>query len=276
MDISAEDLNRLCDEKFERLVKTLLFKVIGKGITPFSKGKDGAREATFKGKAPYPSESDQWSGHWIFQVKYADIGNGIKEARERVKYLIDSELRKLTDYGYFESNKCDNYIYIVNVPFSGTAKTGLHDYIVVKKQQYKVKNFDYWDGQKVCRYLDAYPDVKTTFFPCNGIHSVDQDEINRIKEVYVAPSQYHFLKSEILKKRIISITGQPHVGKTTSSLYMANELYEELSLNNILVVPIIDDLIQMPRITNSVIVFDDLFGETKYSSINPTTQLSTF
>ncbi|MBW2643875.1 MAG: hypothetical protein JRC89_11035 [Deltaproteobacteria bacterium] len=268
MDITAEYLNGLGDEKFERLVKTLLFKVIGKGITPFSKGKDGAREATFKGRAPYPSESDKWSGHWIFQVKYTDIGNGIKQARERVKYLIDSELRKLTDYGYFEANKCDNYIYIVNVPFSGTAKTGLHDYIGAKKKQYKVKNFDYWDSEKVCRYLDAYPDVKTTFFPCNGILSVDQDEINRIREVYVPPSQYHLLKSDLLKKSIISITGQPHVGKTTSSLYMADELYQELGLNNILVVPIIDDLIQIPKIANSVIVFDDLFGETKYHSIN--------
>ena len=83
-------------------------------------------------------------------MKYTDIGYGIKEAREKVKYLIDSELRKLTDYGYFERNKCDNYIYIVNVPFSGTVKTGLHDYISAKKKQYKVKNFDYWDAEKVC------------------------------------------------------------------------------------------------------------------------------
>ncbi len=267
MNVKTEDLNRLGDEKFERLVKSLLFKVIGKGVTPFSKGKDGAREATFIGTAPYPSESEQWTGHWIFQVKYAEIGCGIKEARDRVKYLIGSELKKINGYGYIKNNICDNYIYIVNVPFSGTFQTGLHDYISTKKKQYKIKNFDYWDGEKVCRYLDVYSDIRMTFFPNDGVYSVDQDEINLIKEIYVPPAQYPSLKADLLEHHMVSIIGQPHVGKTTTSYYMASELYEELRLSNILVVPIIDDLSYIPKIANSIVVFDDLFGETKFQSI---------
>jgi len=96
----------------------LLTCVIGPGITPFSTGKDGAREATFKGAANYPSEAEIWEGHWIFQVKYCDLGLGIKQARDTIKSHINKELKKLEGYEYFKNNKCDNYIFITNGNFS--------------------------------------------------------------------------------------------------------------------------------------------------------------
>ena len=145
--IDFDDLNKLKASQFEKLIKTLLLEVIGKGVTPFSHGKDGAREATFQGKSDYPSKAENWDGHWIFQVKFSDVTLGIDKARDQIKYSINGELKKLEDYGYLSSNKCDNYIYITNVPFSGTAKIGLHDYIAKKRQSYKIKNFDYWDSE---------------------------------------------------------------------------------------------------------------------------------
>jgi hypothetical protein len=63
----------LDSEQFEHLAQALLAKIIGPGITMFGAGKDGAREATYTGSAPYPTDSERWTGAWIFQVKYHDI-----------------------------------------------------------------------------------------------------------------------------------------------------------------------------------------------------------
>lgn len=66
MLVTIQDLNGLGDEQFEKLVKTLLMTIIGPGVTPFSKGKDGGREATYFGKASYPTIAENWDGGWVF------------------------------------------------------------------------------------------------------------------------------------------------------------------------------------------------------------------
>jgi tetratricopeptide (TPR) repeat protein len=166
---TTENINKLGDESFEELCKALLCKVIGPGIKPFGAGKDGAREATFEGKASYPNEQSAWGGKWIFQVKYADYSVDPSKARTRIKGYIDSELEKIKDYGYFKDNKCDNYILITNVPFTGENKVGMHDKISEKIQEiennFPGKKIDYWDGEQIRNYLRAYPDLKEEFFP---------------------------------------------------------------------------------------------------------------
>jgi len=44
----------------------------GKTIT-FGDGPDGGREATYSGKAPYPSSDEQWEGEWIFHIPRRNI-----------------------------------------------------------------------------------------------------------------------------------------------------------------------------------------------------------
>jgi len=92
------DLNQLGSDDFERLCQSLLKEIIGNGTITFGAGKDGAREATFKGKAPYPSESDQWDGNWIFQVKFHDVQLlGVDKARKQVISDLKNELDKIAN-----------------------------------------------------------------------------------------------------------------------------------------------------------------------------------
>jgi hypothetical protein len=273
MVISHEKLNVLSDVQFEKLIKTLLLSVIGNGVTPFSQGKDGAREAIYFGKANYPSKSNNWEGNWIFQVKYSNISFGLDKARNQVKYSIDSELNKLKDYGYLESNKCDNYIFITNVPFSGQADKGLHDYISKKKLEYKVKNFDYWDGEKVIGFLNSNPAVRETFFPNLGIELVDENLLLEVNSTFVKPNLYDQLKDELLSNKIINIVGQPHVGKSFLALFLANDILETRQLNEIVLIPIIDNLQVIPKLINCVIIFDDLYGDLNYDSIGKQTKI---
>ncbi len=273
MLVTIQDINRLGDEQFEKLVKTLLMTVIGRGVTPFAKGKDGAREAKFLGKAPYPTSSENWDGGWIFQVKYSDIGAGLEKARNQVKYLIESELAKLEDYGYLSSNQCDNYIYITNVPFTGESKTGLHDYIEAKKAKYMIKHFDYWDGEKVTALVNSLAHIRESFFPLSGFNLFDTTEWERLKSVFVEPKQYQELKKLLLKDRLLNIVGQPHVGKTSLAMHLAQDIAKEIGLTNVFIVPLIDNVSSIPKIDQSVIVFDDLYGDLTYEHLGRRTKL---
>lgn len=271
--IDFDDLNKLKASQFEKLIKTLLLEVIGKGVTPFSHGKDGAREATFQGKSDYPSKAENWGGHWIFQVKFSDVTLGIDKARDQIKYSINGELKKLEDYGYLSSNQCDNYIYITNVPFSGTAKKGLHDYIANKRQSYKIKNFDYWDSEKVLALINTHSTIRDTFFPIDGVEFLSEKELDEVQDYFVKPNCYDELKNKLLHSKVLSIIGQPHVGKSSLAIHLAGDILNSEKCLNAFVIPLIEGLNKVPKIENGVIIFDDLFGDINYESIGRKTKV---
>ena len=102
------DLSKLGNEEFERLCQSLIKEIIGLGTTTFGDGKDGGREATFTGSAPYPSLTERWCGEWILQVKYHNLQLiGVAKARRQVLTDIEHELEK----NYLER--------VEKVPFAG-------------------------------------------------------------------------------------------------------------------------------------------------------------
>ncbi len=172
MVIDVKDLNKLGDEAFESLCKAILFEVIGNGVIPFyNKGKDGGREAKYKGIASaYPSDKGQWDGAWIFQVKYSDYLHDAKNARDYIKSSLNDEFNNLVKYDYIKNGECNIYIYITNVPFSGEFDKGTHDYFkekidAFKKENSKIKEIHYWDGEKIKNFLIKYPNIEEAFFP---------------------------------------------------------------------------------------------------------------
>ena len=275
MIVTIDKLNKVGDEVFESIIKTLLTIIIGPGIIPFSKGKDGGREAVFNGSANYPSKKETKTGKWIFQVKYCDLSLGITEARSRIKSHINSELKKLEKYEYIKNNECDNYIFITNVPFSGVAKIGLHDYMAKKRQKYKIKFFDYWDGEKVTNLINSIPEVKDSYFSIKGIITITKSEIDNVVKVYVPPNGYENIKEKLFSDNVVAIVGQAHVGKTITSKYLSNELFNKKSLNGIFYVPVIDFVERIPSVINSIIIFDDLFGDIKYEDIGKMSKIVT-
>jgi hypothetical protein len=52
--------------------------VLGPGIEAFGSGPDGGREATFDGRAQYPSLTDPWDGFVVLQAKFKErlLGTG--------------------------------------------------------------------------------------------------------------------------------------------------------------------------------------------------------
>lgn len=121
------NLGALGHEYFETLSQSLVHNVIGFGAKVYGMGSDGAREATFFGSAPYPSQNERWDGSWIFQAKFHNVQQiGHKEARRTLYSELDDELHKITDV---YNRECDNFILITNVSLTPVFQKGLKDRI---------------------------------------------------------------------------------------------------------------------------------------------------
>ena len=146
------NLISLGDEEFEHLCQSLTHQMIGPGAKIYGMGKDGAREATFSGKAPYPSEVEQWDGEWIIQTKFHDHQQiGHKESRRVLFAELDNELSKITEK---YEHPCDNFILMTNVILTPAFQTGLRDRIddeILPKYQHSIKNISVLGADDICR-----------------------------------------------------------------------------------------------------------------------------
>ena len=78
MGLVSDDLTGLGPRGFERMCQALATYVLGPGIEAFGSGPDGGREASFRGRVPYPSSADPWDGFGIAQAKFKEriLGTG--------------------------------------------------------------------------------------------------------------------------------------------------------------------------------------------------------
>ena len=93
-------LYHLNDTEFEDLVAIICQQWLGNGITPFAKGKDGGRDAKFKGKAQnYPAHTEPWAGNIVVQAKHTAKPDASCSENSFKKYFqknkTDSELPKI-------------------------------------------------------------------------------------------------------------------------------------------------------------------------------------
>ena len=158
------DLNRIGENEFENLAQALVKKIIGVGTVTFGDGPDGGREATYSGKAPYPSQSEQWDGEWIFQAKYHNL-NAIGHDAGRKQILLDlrSELEKITEK---YKRDCQNYILITNVHLSSVDKKGTHDKIsdeIIPDFCKKIPHIHVWGHDDICRFLELFSDIRQSY-----------------------------------------------------------------------------------------------------------------
>ena len=158
------NLEVLGHEEFERLCQSLIQQIIGPGAKVYGMGRDGSREATFKGKAPYPSKEEQWGGSWIFQAKFHDVQQiGPKEARRRLLVELDDELSKITEK---YKHPCDNFILMTNVSLTPAFQKGIKDRIdneIIPKYHHVIKHIHVWGAEEICRFLDDYPGIRQTY-----------------------------------------------------------------------------------------------------------------
>ncbi|MFO1044523.1 MAG: ABC-three component system protein [Planctomycetaceae bacterium] len=67
------DYHDLSDDDFEHLVVAICMEILGPGVVPFSKGKDGARDGRFEGTALHlPNSASPHRGKFIIQAKHTE------------------------------------------------------------------------------------------------------------------------------------------------------------------------------------------------------------
>lgn len=158
------NLNALEPLEFERICQSLVQQIIGPGSKIYGIGRNGAREATFAGKAPYPSLTEQWDGYWIFQAKYHDVTRmGPREARRQILADLDDELSRIVKT---YKHPCDNYILLTNVSLTPVFQSGIKDIIdgkIIPKYRDSIKHIHVWGAEEICRFLDNHPNIRKTY-----------------------------------------------------------------------------------------------------------------
>ncbi|MBC9877339.1 hypothetical protein G8O24_08270 [Bradyrhizobium sp. INPA01-394B] len=160
MPVPSYELSRLDANTFEHLVNSLALRILGAGHTGFGPGPDAGRDGFFEGAAPYPSESENWSGTWYIQSKFL----APHLSKDPQKWLVDRVEEELRAFENSASPRIwpDIWIVATNIEPSGAAETGSFDRIrdIVRKARPQLaKRFHIWGGRKILDLLAIYPEI---------------------------------------------------------------------------------------------------------------------
>ncbi|MFE0462552.1 NACHT domain-containing protein [Kitasatospora sp. NPDC058965] len=163
------NLSALGPREFEHLSQSLAKCVLGPGVSVFGDGKDGGREATFRGPVTYPHEGQAWDGYGVVQAKYRQRENQRVPDTLWMERAITGELQQwaastsrrgdLPEYMLFTSN-------VVLSPVPGTGgidRVRAHIAAEAKRLKIRLKGWDVWHYDEICRYLEMYPGVRQSY-----------------------------------------------------------------------------------------------------------------
>jgi hypothetical protein len=215
------NLSGLSPRSFEQLIQAIAVKVFGPKVVVFGDGPDGGREATFEGMVPYPSKEQGWNGYGIVQAKFLQRPLGaphdgewaIQQLRDEVT-AFGAQIKlprrkkagpapKLNDLKK-PRRPPEYYIFVSNAVLTPAAQGGTKDkaYAVLDefKKQVGLKDFDIWDYDKICSYLDGYEDVRHEYGGFISTGDVLAQVIQWLKPQRADFKQviYKFLQEELL------------------------------------------------------------------------------
>lgn len=163
----AYDFNNLSNRDFEQMCQSLIQKIIAPGVTIFGDGPDGGREATFEGKAPYPSALSAWSGYWVFQAKFKTARTS--EDSKDPEWLQSEIIKEVKKYEIRKSKvrKPDNLIFLTNIILTPAANGGgidkMRGFIQKITSDFGIKNVHILSYDDLVSHLNGNRDIATAF-----------------------------------------------------------------------------------------------------------------
>lgn len=155
----------LSDDQFEKIVVAIGHRLFGAGLMGFAPGKDGGRDAKFKGTAErYPSAAAPWAGCTIIQAKHT---NGINASFSdpavcnigKLTGLLCDEIPKIK--ALYESGEAQNYLLISNRKLSGIAEPKLTK-LISDMTGMPLENVALSGTQQLDDWLELFPDAKAS------------------------------------------------------------------------------------------------------------------
>lgn len=180
----------LSNDQFEQLVVAVGQRLFGAGLMGFSPGKDGGRDAKFRGTAEnYPSAAQPWTGCTIIQAKHtngvnASFSDSQVVSADQTTGLILNEMPKIK--ALFDSGECQNYLLISNRKLSGITEQKITK-LIVEKTGMSINNIAIAGIPQLDPWLDRYPDAITTLSinPLESPLIVDSDDLAQTIEGFV-------------------------------------------------------------------------------------------
>lgn len=160
------NLTGLSTRSFEQLVQAIALKVIGSGVVIYGDGPDGGREATFEGRANYPSEGDPWNGYIVIQAKFKQRPQDTQKDGEWALEQLEKELEDFANPKKGRRNP-GYYIFATNIVLTPVQDKGTKDKVNKLFEKFKdsvpLKGYDIWDYDKIRVFLDNSEDIRHSY-----------------------------------------------------------------------------------------------------------------
>lgn len=148
------------DADFEVFVVTCCAKILGRGVTGFSKGPDGGRDGTFSGTANnFPSAAKPWKTEGskivVIQAKHTqklNLTTGLKDFRD----IIEGELPKLKQM--VKSEKIGFYLLMTNRKETGKSHPELIN-LIHQQTGLPYENIAILGREYLDRLISSYPEI---------------------------------------------------------------------------------------------------------------------
>lgn len=177
----------LGDDQFEKVIVSVGQRLFGAGLIGFATGKDGGRDAKFKGTAEkYPSAASPWTGCTIIQAKHTNAINASFSDpafcnAEKVTGLIYDEIPKIK--ALYESGEAHNYLLVSNRKLSGLTEPKLTK-LISDETGMPVHNVALAGTQHLDDWLALFPDAKASLSinPLDSPLIVNPDDLATVIE----------------------------------------------------------------------------------------------
>ena len=141
------------EDDFENLVTLICKKILGEGVIPFAKGRDGGKDGRFTGTANcFPSENGPWKGKTIIQAKHTEKIQASCSDSD-FSTIVEGEIEKIKRLK--SKGEIDYYLLFTNRKLTGGADSKIVKRI---KDETGIEN-NIIAEEKIQQYLIQFPDV---------------------------------------------------------------------------------------------------------------------
>ncbi len=195
-------LDRISEDNFEAIIVRICQNLLGKGVTGFTKGRDGGRDGRFEGTAQnYPSTLESWNGKFIIQAKHTTTSEASCSDNEffgNKTSIIALEIDKIKKLK--NENEIDHYLCFTNRKLTGGKESEIRNAV---KSETKITNV--------------------------GIHGIEFIELNLTKEIIKEFSlnrnitPFEFYEKDI--QEVIILFGEESQNLTDKDAFKPEDFY---------------------------------------------------
>lgn len=268
------NFSTLNDKEFEQICKELLNAKFGLGLQDFKVGKDKGVDLRFSSKKNNNSIVVQ-AKHYIGS-KYAQLKHTLKEK----------------EYNKIKLLNPDRYIVTTSLSLSAQEKDELKDIL----SPYVQTSNDIISQENLNEYLSDNESIETKYFKLwfssinvfravlnNAIENRTKYLLERIQRnfpYYVVTKKLDEANKILTKEKLLLITGQPGIGKTTlAELVILNRAKDDFKIYKVENIKEAEDVISPSDDEKQLFYFDDFLGANYVEIINAhktETQLTSF